>query len=178
MKQALYYYFWSRTVDDILGFPALASCCNVYIPEDRAVFGSSLWNLCVVVTILVAGCFTFNLVSVPFRRDVLLRPPECNNNCCWDGLWRRQYRTGSFGSLLLALGQRPRGPSSPSSVVPLAERQQAATTGLDAGFPALRKQVCFLLSIWLSSHLNSNQDFLKLGARRGLLRFRLGNPWT
>lgn len=32
MKQTLYYYYCTRTVDDILGFPALASCSNVHIP--------------------------------------------------------------------------------------------------------------------------------------------------
>lgn len=53
----------------------------------------------------------------------------------------------------------PRGPFVPLQHCPLAGRQQAATTGHNAGFPVCRKQVCFLLSFWLYSQLNGNQHF-------------------
>lgn len=55
----------------------------------------------------------------------------------------------------------PRGPFVPLQRCTLAGKQQAATTGHSTGFPVCRKQVCFLLSFWLYSQLNSNQHFFK-----------------
>lgn len=99
---------------------------------------------------------------------------KSKNKGCWGGLWRRQYREEKFWKLSPHLRPAPRRPFVPLQCCPPAGRQQAATTDHNTGFPACRKQVCFLLSVWLSSHLNSNQDFFKTWSEARPLAFPPG----
>lgn len=126
--------------------------------------------------------FTFSMAS--FGRGVPLGTPETANPRIipvgvGSGVGEAR-RKGCVSFLLCSLewgttlsrDHHPRGPFVPLQGCRLAGRLQAAM-----GFPVCRKQVWFLLSFWLYSHLNSNQHFLKLGARQGLLCFCPGNPW-
>lgn len=69
--------------------------------------------------------------------------------------------SGGRGIASMSRDHHPRGPFVPLQRCTLAGKQQAATTGHSTGFPVCRKQVCFLLSFWLYSQLNSNQHFFK-----------------
>jgi len=141
----------------------------------------------------VTGSFTFHLFLAHFEGEVPLGTPEEEQSqkqllLGWavgkmmqreKAVWASSCARGRGGCGVAAMSRHhhPRGHFVPPQCCPLAGRQQAATTGRNTGFPVCRKQVCFLLSFWLYSQLNSNQHFLKLGERQGLLCFRPGNPW-
>lgn len=197
MKWTFYYYF-SKTIDNMLGFPVLTlhfqlfhslrfyMCIPLRIDQGLSVwypFGIGWSPISYFDRLLHFSPFPWPLLEgVCHWRSQ--KQSKSNTNSFWGGLWGRWCKEGkavwafSFAHWrwehLLWAGTITQGNFCTS---PGLSPGWKAAGCCNTGFPVCRKQVWFLLSVWLYSHLNSNQHFLKLGARQGLLCFLLGNPW-
>lgn len=157
----------------------------MYSSKDWSGFGLSVWYPYGIgaLSVIVTGSSTFHL----FHGVCLWRSQKqskCNNNSCWAGLcgrWCKEKRLCELSPLLTGVGNNSseQGPSPKGTFCPSPRPSHGwkAAGCYNTGSPVCRKQVWFLLSFWLYSHLNSNQHFINLGVRQGLSCFRLGNPW-
>lgn len=192
-----FYYYCSKTVDNILGFSVLTlhfwlfnnlklyMCIPLRIDQGLGWVFDTLMALELYQLLWQApSLFTFPMA--PFGRGVPLGIPEIEQiqelfllGWALEKVMQGEKAVWAFSFAHWSRDQLWAGAITQGDLLSLSRAVPGwkAAGCYNTGFPVCRKQVWFLLSFWLYSHLNSNQHFLKLGARQGLLRFRLGNPW-